>query len=259
MPDQPPSSASATAPRARRPLRWATLVPVVTILAGLMFAASFNTAQGGDIRSARDLPGLIIERDQTNIVAQRSVTRLQGDVDALTAQQSPSSAELARLRERTDRLAQATGFSPMRGPGVTVTLNDAQRDVASLPEGFSPDDIVVHEQDLQAVVNSLWANGAQGIMVMDQRLISPSAIRCVGNTLLLQGRVYSPPYVISAIGDPDILQAGLDSDPSITIYKQYVDAVGLGWEVKHVSVLDFPAHDGESSLTYARVANADGN
>ena len=45
-------------------------------------------------------------------------------------------------------------------------------------------------------------------MIQDQRIIATSAVQCVGNTLLLQGRVYSPPYVIKAIGDPDDAAGG---------------------------------------------------
>ena len=90
----------------------------------------------------------------------------------------------------------------MTGPGLVVTLDDAQRDPGSpLPPGVTPDDLVVHQQDLQAVVNALWAGGAQGVQVMDQRLVSTSAVRCVGNTLILHGRVYSPPFVVKAVGD----------------------------------------------------------
>ena len=82
----------------------------------------------------------------------------------------------------------------MVGPGLVVRLDDANRDPgAALPAGVTSDDLVIHQQDLQAVVNALWQGGAQGIQVMDQRLISTSAVRCVGNTLILQGRVYSPP------------------------------------------------------------------
>jgi uncharacterized protein YlxW (UPF0749 family) len=86
---------------------------------------------------------------------------------------------------------------------------------------------------------------------MDQRLISTSAVRCVGNTLILQGRVYAPPYRITAIGDVERLQRGLDGDPSVAIYKQYVDAVGLGWSAKTLGTVDFPAYSGSVDLQYA--------
>ena len=89
---------------------------------------------------------------------------------------------------------------------MTVTLADAPRSADRvLPEGTSPDDVVVHQQDVQAVVNALWAGGAEAMQIMDQRIVSTSAVRCVGNTLILQGRVYSPPYEITAIGDPERL------------------------------------------------------
>ena len=69
-------------------------------------------------------------------------------------------------------------------------------------------------------------------MIQDQRVISTTAVRCVGNTLILQGRVYRPPYVISAIGDRKTLQAALDADPAVRIYREWVDAVGLGYDVQ---------------------------
>ena len=90
----------------------------------------------------------------------------------------------------------------MRGPGLVVTLNDAQRDAEGrFPRDASPDDLVVHQQDIEAVLNAMWSAGAEGIQMQDQRIIGMSAPRCVGNTLLLNGRTYSPPYVITAIGD----------------------------------------------------------
>ena len=77
---------------------------------------------------------------------------------------------------------------------------------------------------------------------MDQRVISTSAVRCVGNTLILQGRVYSPPYVITAIGDLDRLQRGARRRPAVAIYRQYVDAVGLGYDVQTRARPTFPAY-----------------
>src|SRR5512141_500619 len=41
-------------------LGWRVLVPVVTAAAGLMFAMSFQAAQGDDLRADRDLPSLIV-------------------------------------------------------------------------------------------------------------------------------------------------------------------------------------------------------
>ena len=79
---------------------------------------------------------------------------------------------------------------------------------------------------------------------MDQRIISTSAIRCVGNTLLLQGRVYSPPFVITAVGDTAQLQIALNEEPGVKTYKQYVDRVNLGWEINVFGEYTIPAWGG---------------
>jgi uncharacterized protein YlxW (UPF0749 family) len=133
---------------------------------------------------------------------------------------------------------------------MVVTLDDAPRDV-QVPAGIGPDELVVHQQDVQAVVNALWAGGAEAMMLQDQRVISTSAVRCVGNTLILQGRVYSPPYTVTAIGDPDQLQGAMDRSPEIGIYLQYVASLRLGWRVERRPGLELPAYTGSLAFRYA--------
>lgn len=86
---------------------------------------------------------------------------------------------------------------------------------------------------------------------MDQRLISTSAVRCVGNTLILQGRVYSPPYKITAVGDPGKLKEALNASPSIQNYLLYVKAYGLGWKVDERQAVTLPGYSGTVDLHYA--------
>jgi uncharacterized protein YlxW (UPF0749 family) len=139
-----------------------------------------------------------------------------------------------------------------------VALDDApagaiDRAYPGLPTP-SPDDLVVHQQDVQAVVNALWAGGAQAVQLMDQRVISTSAVRCVGNTLILQGRVYSPPYTITAIGDADRLVGALSRSTAVRNYRQYAAAYGLGYQVGARSDVTIPAYTGALDLRYATPA-----
>src|SRR6185437_3415717 len=117
-----------------------------------------------------------------------------------------------------------------------------------------PDYLVVHQQDVQAVVNALWAGGAEAMTLQGQRVISTSAVRCVGNTLLLHGIVYSPPYVVSAIGDLTRLRQALDTAPDIIIYKQYVQAYDLGYDVTTQAKVTMPGYTGGLSLSHASTA-----
>lgn len=231
-------------------------MPVVTAAAGLMFAMSFRAAGGSDLRSDRDLPSLILERDDAVAAQAARLDRLQQEVDALSRASAPTDTRLQALTRAGDSVAPEAAMTPVAGPSITVSLDDSSVPLDSLPPEFSPDDVVVHQQDVQGVVNALWASGAEAMMIQDQRVISTSAVRCVGNTLILQGRVYSPPYVIKAIGDVEAMHAGLDADPQVDIYKQYVQAVGLGYSVATEAATTFPAYAGSLDLTHATVATA---
>ena len=115
---------------------------------------------------------------------------------------------------------------------------------------------MVHQQDIQAVMNALWAGGAEAMEIMDQRVISTSAIHCAGNVLRLHGRIYSPPYDIRAIGDPDRLRRALTASPAVQLYVRDADDVGLGWSLSDSSAsspLELPAYSGPTDLQAAEV------
>jgi uncharacterized protein YlxW (UPF0749 family) len=88
---------------------------------------------------------------------------------------------------------------------------------------------------------------------MDQRVISTSAVRCVGNTLILQGVVYSPPFRITAVGEPARLRAALDASREVKIYKRYVREYGLGYAVRTARQAALPAYTGNVTMKHATV------
>lgn len=235
---------------------WAArgLTAAVFALAGLIFVTSANTAKGTNLRSDSSLlklSDLIRERSENNAELNDSVAAARADVEALAQRDDGSTeAEDAKLKA----LEKAAGTTKITGDAVSVTLNDAPPDATANP-GYpepQPNDLVIHQQDLQAVVNALWQGGARGIQVMDQRLISTSAVRCVGNTLILQGRVYSPPYKVTAVGDPGRLRKALDSSTEIQNYQLYVKAYGLGWKVEEDDAVTLPGYSGTVDLHYAK-------
>jgi uncharacterized protein YlxW (UPF0749 family) len=240
-------------PRARS-AGWRLTVPVVLALAGFLMVTSATTARGTDLRSERRTD-LVREQARRAEAGQADLTRLRGRVDALTATRARADRTVAAARSAGNAVAPQAGLTAMTGPGLVVVLDDAHRDPGTpLPAGVTADDVVVHQQDLQAVVNALWAGGAQGVQVMDQRLVSTSAVRCVGNTLVLQGRVYSPPYRVAAVGDVAGMRRALDASPGVAAYRQWVDAVGLGYQLTAPSPLTLPAYGGALALSHAQVA-----
>ncbi|MGZ6826259.1 MAG: DUF881 domain-containing protein [Mycobacteriales bacterium] len=240
-----------------RPSAWRVLVPVTALGAGLLFATSASTAQGTDLRGGRfsQLTDLISSTSAGVARQEKEAAQLRREVAQEGQAAAASSSTVAAENARGDALAGAAGLEPVHGPGVAVSLDDAPRPKPGQPPASSnPDDLVVHQQDVQSVVNALWAGGAEAMTLQGERVVSTSAVRCVGNTLLIQGRLVGPPFVVQAIGDPGRLRAALAVEPGVALFQRYVDDYGLRYRVTTARTLRFPAYDGPLDL--AHVARA---
>jgi uncharacterized protein YlxW (UPF0749 family) len=217
-------------------------VGVVACLAGLLFVVSAADAPAD--RRPQDLVEFVLTKaGQVERQAAR-VDALRAEVDALTA----AVADLPGTTSLTVQMA--AGSVAVTGPGLVVTLDDAPTTAAR--DDLDPDVLVVHQQDLQAVINALWAGGAEAVAVQDQRVVATTSVQCVGNVLRLGGRVYSPPYTISAVGDPATLRAALDDSPAVRAYQTDAQEVGLVWSVRTGDDLALPAYSGATGLVYAK-------
>lgn len=227
---------------------------LVFALAGLMFAAAANTSQGTDLRAERavELRDLVRQRSDRVQALEQQVASAQQRVDDY-AEGRVGDPQAVIARSGIADLADAAGTTPVTGRALTVTLDDAPALEPDDPllQALTPDDVIVHQADVQAVVNALWRGGAEALQIMDQRVIATSSIQCVGNTLLLQGRVYSPPFVITAVGPLRKMRASLRDDPAVTAYRDWADAVGLGYQVTRSLDTTIPGYEGPIAMEYA--------
>jgi len=229
-------------------------VPVVALLAGVLFATSGRTAQGTDLRGGEvtELSGLIDQRNDVIARQQDQLGDLQRQVERLTEQAASRNTDVAAAQTAGDAGALSAALVPLTGPGVVITLDDApSRPDGSLPVNARPDDLVIHQSDVQAVVNAVWAAGADGVAIMGRRLIATSAVRCVGNTLLLQGRPYSPPFVVTAIVDADAARTQLAGSPQVQVFQQAVADFGLTFTIEAQNQIRLPEYDGSLEMQYA--------
>ena len=153
--------------------------------------------------------------------------------------------------ERLRAAAEVAGQRAVRGPAVVVVLDDVRSAVK--PAGVSPELLVVHQQDIQAVVNALWAGGAEAMTIQGQRVTSRTGVKCVGNSVVLHGVPYAPPYEIAAIGDAGRLERALAESQPVRVYRQYVDAYGLGYAQRREAERTMPAYRGSLEITAKRV------
>lgn len=225
---------------------WRVLVPVVLLLIGLLLATSARLAAGTDLRAERRTELVdLIRAEQDRVEAETaSVTEMRDQLDAAAQAEVPAATDDPDLEGL---------IAEVSGPGLVVELADAPIPPEGVPDAYAADDYIVHEQDVQAVINALWAGGAEAIGVMDQRIIATSAVRCVGSTLLLHGQVYAPPYTVTAVGPADRMQRALDASPRVAIYEQYAELLGLRFDVDESDSVNVPAYAGPLAARYAQV------
>lgn len=226
----------------------------VALLAGLLVVSARTEPQATDARLGRHLELLeLIRAEQARVDALTArveeLSRQVAEYEQLDSEEDP----VAELQAEVNRVAAHAGMVSVAGPGTVVTLKDSG--LADSPTG-DPNDLVIHEQDLQAVINALWAGGAEAMAVNGQRVLATTAIRCVGNTLLLHGSVHSPPYVIEAIGDPVAIDSALERDPAVARFREQVTAYELGFEVVAVEDMVVPGFEGISAMQVARPAES---
>lgn len=230
----------------------------VTLLVALVLGAAAAAAATQVRRSLADSRG-------TKPALVRQVDQEQQTAATLTAQESRLRDQLATARGRAltettagDRLAgqiqteqDAVAATPVTGSGVTVRVSDAR---AAQPG--SADSGLVTDGDLRAVVNALWAAGAEAIAVNDLRLGPSTAIRTAGEAILVDFRPVTSPYTVSVIGPQNALQTGLAASAAGQRLQVLHSAYGVGVAIHAAPSLHLPAA-AAVELRYAQALTAE--
>jgi uncharacterized protein YlxW (UPF0749 family) len=189
----------------------------------------------------------LIERQQKGTAdLRKQVQDLRDRVAKLRADTAGRRQDVPAREATLKDASTAAGLIAMRGPGVKVTLDDSHLDQS--PSG-NVNDLVIHSQDVQAVVNALWRAGAEAVSINRQRLVGTSAVLCVGNTLLLNGTVSSPPYVITAVGAS---RDGFEADGLVRQLHDDAKQFSLRFSVSREDNLETPAYQGPTHFQFAR-------
>lgn len=202
-----------------------------------------TTAAAVDLRAPQ--PGVIAAREtleQEILGRQAAAEELAGKGAALSteieqlqgAALGEASADvLARLQQE----GAWTGMQAVEGPGVVVTLDDTS---GGLSSGDVDPGSLVHDSDLQRVVNALWSGGAEAVAINDQRLTALSAIRSAGDAVLVDLQPLVGPYRVEAIGDPDTLRTALLRSGTSDFLQLLGSQYGIRSSVTTQSRLDLP-------------------
>jgi uncharacterized protein YlxW (UPF0749 family) len=202
------------------------------------------------------------------------IQRDSGVTDELAVQLDTLQSEVARTRDELlaasavgqralDDLARAeqgAAAVPVKGPGLLVTLANADptADADPVGGGTTEEDPRgrVRDGDLQLVVNALWAAGAEAVSINGQRLGPTTAIRFAGEAVLVDFRPVTNPYEVSAIGNPDTLWTDFLASPEVRSLAVISESFGLRFDFARRDELHLPAAS-IPELRFARPEGAD--
>lgn len=237
--------AAAPAPPSRRRVG----VALVTLTCGVMFAISA-------VQTLKAQP--LIETEREELISQ--IEDQQARQDELRAAIRTNSREVKDLRgdalgANVDgrilnaRLVQAemgAAASPVRGPGIVVTVGDG-------PTSADLREARVVDLDLQQLVNGLWASGAEAVSVNGYRLSSTTAIRGAGDAITVNYRSLVSPYRVEAIGDPDTLEDRLRASAAMSWWDYLRTNFAMSLEIDDAKNLELAGNPG-TGLRYAKVS-----
>lgn len=170
----------------------------------------------------------------------------EAKLEKLRETASSSSESSESVKSDLERNNMALGLTEVIGPGITITLKDAEIATNKLDISSS----IVHYSDLIEVINALKNAGAEAISVNGERIVNPTAIACVGNVIKVNNEKVGVPFIINAIGSKEKLYGAL------TMLGGYIDKLkedGVTVEITEQNSITIPKYDGVYKFEYADV------
>jgi len=175
-----------------------------------------------------------------------AVVELRRQVAALEREAAERQGSVARMNRDLSELRAQAGFTALEGPGILLEMRDSPQPIQA---GDDPNKTILHYTDIQAVLNDLWAGGAEAVAVNGERIITRTGLNCVGTTILCNTKRIAPPYAIVAIGDPAPLVAYLQRlEGPVEILR----AFGFPVRVQALPRVTVPAYRGSTQFQIAR-------
>ncbi len=195
-----------------------------------------------------ELLGYLNQEIEKNEDLQTQLEAYQNDIKEYREAAEKNSGYSKVLSEQLTRAEIAAGLVDVKGPGITITLSDIDNRTDA-KKILSASDTLIHDEDIRRILNELSAAGAEAISVNDSRIISTTAVRCVGPTILVNDTKMTPPYVIRAIGNAEQLEAAMKLNGGV-IDNMKVWGFSIG--ITKNDSLTIPKYSGTVNFKYAQ-------
>lgn len=230
----------------RRAFRWLWQA-LAALLIATVFAAAVAQARSvaPGVRSAKQLLlGNVRSTENTAAKLAKQRSELSTRVDDVQRHALADNAEGQRLLAQLDALGLAAASTAVIGPGLKVTVTDpgASPNLSDVSkQRVNGSRQIILDRDLQLVVNSLWASGAEAISVGGVRIGPNVTIRQAGGAILVDNNPTSSPYAILAVGPPRAMRDVFDNSPGMQRLRLLQISYGVVITVDVADGLSLPA------------------
>jgi uncharacterized protein YlxW (UPF0749 family) len=234
----------------RRNLASLSLLAVVALATGFVLAGQVRTqllTPSNQVARYQALVRSVQDLEATNADDRRQIAALRAQIAALESDAAAKSAATQALQQQVQDLAAHAGLVAMHGPGVEVTL----RNGVAGPGAGAQTGYLINFQDVQDVVNLLFAQGAEAIAVNGRRITPLSSFSgSEGQVVIDQGPPLSSPVTISAIGDRNRMQDALADQSQLPDVRAREVQFQIQLDFRGSPDISVPAYDSSLQIPY---------
>ncbi len=220
-------------------------IALVCMVLGVMLAVQYKTT--GHYKAS------LVQTQRTEDLG-RMLENVTKEKNALNDKVSSLTEQLDNMRKNDQAMADlqrellqtslSAGLVELDGPGLIITVNDR-------PQNFqngNPNEFLIHEADLLMLINELKASGAEAISLNDERITAMTEVRCAGPVILVNQNKIGTPFVLKAIGNPDVLESGMKLMGGIYSQLQFQ---GFQISLEKSTEINIPANNQQTKFIYA--------
>ncbi|MDR1616490.1 MAG: DUF881 domain-containing protein [Syntrophomonadaceae bacterium] len=223
-------------------------IAVVCMILGIMLAVQYNTtvfhkaSMIPTTQSIENIAAMLDSSTKENEALNEKVASLTLQLDNVR-QVDQALADLQKELVNTQKIA---GLSELEGPGLVITVNDRPN---NLQNNNNPNEDLIHEADLLMLINELKASGAEAITLNNERITAMTEVRCAGPVIIVNQNRIGTPFVISAMGNPDLLESGMNLGGGI--FRQ-LKFQGFEISMEKSELIQMPANNQQPKFVFGK-------
>lgn len=235
--------------------RYVFSISLIFLIAGIAISIWLKAwainSQSNIHSEQQNLVEIINQLEAENLAMETAIDAIRTELASAGFSDSEAGAYFTRLQQELADTQFNSGQTAVSGSGIIISLNDntagAETAKQADPLNYFPENYIIHDSNLRYLLNDV-AYLAEAVSINGQRIVDTSDIRCVGTVIIINSTRVAPPYEISLIGSPALLEGALQESSQYI----YLKNKNMPIKVSRSEDLQLPAYTGTIISKYAQ-------